>query len=207
MKTTIITLNLCLTAFWGLGQKDKTFYSLEDANKVPVDSVYALSINNANESIIGIEKFKNLTKLEISNYQATSFPAEIVSLTQLKTLKIKGQQGDKMQSEFISPLNELPPSIVALQQLEHLDISFTSISKVPFEITSMPLLNIIDITMNAITVLPEEFYNYKRMKCLSVYYAKEQFTDAASLKMLKEKEFGATKTSARRPKSIYMSCL
>ena len=207
MKTTLITLALCLTIFWGFSQKDKTFYTMKDALLVEADSVYSLSINNSNESIEGIGKFKNLTKLEITNFKESVLPEEMTYLVHLKHLTVTGQGGDKMVPQIISPLQELPVWIGVFQNLEYLDISFTSISKVPFEITTLPYLNIVNITMNKMAILPEEFYNYKRMKCLSVYYAKEQFTDEASLKMLKEKEFGSTKSNARKPSKIYMSCL
>ena len=85
-----------------------------------------------------------LTKLDLSDNQLTSLPAEIGKLTQLTKLYLSDNQ-----------LTSLPAEIGQLTQLTELNLSNNQLTSLPAEIGNMTQLTELYLSNNQLTSLPD----------------------------------------------------
>lgn len=203
MKKILITLLLpCMLYLSALSQSiDSTFFSLEDAKKMPL-KVKVLKIKGNNYKRIPQEIFffSNLKELDISNNNISRIPDDIQLLTKLEALfasqtNIKNVSLNITKLKYLkclhlegNNLNQLPKEILALRHLEILNISDNKI-----KVLRLPnSLNLRELSadFNFIDTLREDLFGfYDKIEFLSlksnlIRYIPEDINQAAKLKYI-----------------------
>ena len=102
-----------------------------------------------------IVQLTNLRSLYLSSNQLSSLPAEIVQLTNLRSLHLKGNQ-----------LSSLPPEIVQLTNLQYLYLSSNQLSSLPPEIVQLINLQRLYLSSNQLSSLPPEIGQLTKLQRL-----------------------------------------
>lgn len=168
---------------------EKLSFESNHISKIP-DSFTALTKlktlllrNNPITDIGVLVGLKNLEELFLDACRIREVPAEIFNLPALSMLSLQNNQKIKiaelkgvsnlkilglgsMNSMEMSDLNEFPPAILNLKNLEKLSITSTQISCIPEEIGNLSNLSYLNLSLNNIRTLPESISNLKNLKSL-----------------------------------------
>lgn len=123
-----------------MDKKETDTISITEAEEIKSLMVNAIGI----KSIVGIEIFKNLIMLDISNNEIKEIPKELEALQNLRILIINNNQ-----------ITDLDPGITNLINLEVLDASNNKINKISAEIAKLTKLEQLQLQNNMIKELPD----------------------------------------------------
>lgn len=98
----------------------------------------------------------NLTSLDVSYNQVSSFPTSMANWSELRVLKAKDNK-----------IIAMPDTLGACAKLEKLNLSFNAIQELPSSIMALSVLEELDLTKNGLSVLPEQMMY---LRCLKKLY-------------------------------------
>ena len=207
MKTIILTLALCLTSFWGLGQKNKYYHSIEEIEKAVPDSVYRIILDCKQSTAPDLSKYanyKNIIDIKLKNLGESSIPEWLFQFENLNQLELEGSVFYKDGSGYLSPLNNLT-GISKFQNLKYLSIGWTSVSDLPDEIFENIKLEFIFIAGSKVSSLSKiSEWTQKNNKSIGLEWYYEQFSSKEDIKVLKKFESGSTsRVGAIPPKKSF----
>ena len=214
MKTKIITLALCLTSFWGLGQKNITFKSIEEIETAVPDSVYYIHIDCKEKVAPDLSKYssyKNIISIRLQNFGETSLPEWLFKFENLKEIAVTGSKMfPKENVGYTSPFNNLN-GISKFKNLEILSIEWTSVSELPDEFLEIKNIKSLHITGSKISTLSKiTQWTEKYNECILLQWFYEQFTSKEDVKLLKYYESGSRqyhRKSGTIPNTSYSGCI
>ncbi|KAK3787875.1 hypothetical protein RRG08_022168 [Elysia crispata] len=100
---------------------------------------------------------KTLTYLNLSFNNFTTFPLEVLNLSNLETLKLRN-----------NPMVEIPSDITRLQKLRVFIVSFCLITALPLSLFELPCLEDLSVAYNRLTFLPAEISRLKSLQVLDL---------------------------------------
>ncbi len=124
----------------------------------------------------GIEEFKNLKMLFLSNNKIDKFPEDIVSLEQLSYLDLSHNQIEYIQDDTLLPrnlkvldisynkLNTFSSSLGAMALLEQLKCQNNCISSISSGIKKLESLKYLNFSSNKLSIIPEEIGELKNLQ-------------------------------------------
>lgn len=150
--------------------------TLQEALLLPPDAVTSLKLidRNSREWFPEIERFKNLTHLEMS-IVITEIPDAISKFPMLEQLSLKNCNIQKISPQlakltelsdldlFSNKLNEFPAVVLELKKLKHLNIGANEIATLPEEIDRLEELENLNMVLTNITTLPSSMIKMKRL--------------------------------------------
>ena len=154
----VIFLVLTILPFYSLSQRDKVFYSLEEAVAAGPDSVY---------------------KLDLSKQKLESFPEEILQFTKLRELNLEKNKISDLPSDFQfkelrvlnltkNKLTEFPTVLCENPSLRELRLGKNEIAEVPECIGAIRNLITLDLWFNPIEDLPEGLTQLRNLRMLDL---------------------------------------
>lgn len=156
-----------LFAFNAFGQRDKVYKSLEDALRVPTDSVYRLDLsrNKLTEIPKEIYQFKNLQELDLSKNKLTNLPSDFI----FEDLRILNLERNKLEV--------FPTCLCENTSIRNLFMGKNKIEHLPECIGNMQDLIVLDIWFNPLKDLPESMVELRNLRTLDlsgISYNKEE---------------------------------
>ena len=102
---------------------------------------------------------RQVEHLDLGRYffELDSFPAEILSLSNLRKLELN-----------LNSLTSLPPEIAYLENLEEFNLAHNQIAHLPVEICQLQSLKVLDLRSNGLMELPEEINQLVELTTLYV---------------------------------------
>lgn len=142
-----------------------TFYSLEDALKVPLN-VYILDLSNQNLDSLSsdISKLKNLQELSLYKNNLKTLPKELWELKNLEELVLEDNLFDK-----------LPAEIGLLENLDMLYVGSNRLTELPEELGKLRRLSFLEAHNNQLTTLPKTLID---TELVILYVPKNLFSEA-----------------------------
>lgn len=116
-----------------------------------IESTLAKLVNNNDE--------KPVTSLNLEEKKFSSFPKEILKLTDLKTLNLSNNR-----------ISEIPSEISLLTNLEELYLNKCALEKLPDSIGQLKNLRVLDVSSNASLELPESLNELEQLEELHLKY-------------------------------------
>ena len=156
MMRKLVVLFLILFLFSNTySQSNLKTYTWEDVKDANPDTVFSITFEkNKLDSIpIGLFKFINLKKLDLSKNKLTDLSDSFIDLKQLEILDL----GKNKFSEF-------PSEICELTHLKKLSLNRNDISTIPYLIINLTELETLDIWDTPIISFPEQFVSMKNLK-------------------------------------------
>lgn len=99
----------------------------------------------------------NISKLDLSNQNLTSIPAEVFSLKNLKTLKLSNNN-----------ISVIPREITKLRRLEKLDLSNNKLSNFYAKVCQLPKLKVLNLNNNYLKTIPKQIKDLNELRVLSI---------------------------------------
>ncbi|ELU10423.1 hypothetical protein CAPTEDRAFT_209667 [Capitella teleta] len=154
--------------FQGSGRSTSPFGSENDGMISPTEIAVLDSLMNGGVALSlkahfisdlpDIDPLANtITYLNLSFNDFRIFPYEVISMSQLVTLKLRN-----------NPLKELPADIYKLKNLKTLVFSFCVISSVPIGLFQLKRLKHLDMSYNKISFIPNEIRNLENLTELNL---------------------------------------
>ena len=148
----IVILFFCNSKFYGQLldsvqlQHQPLFTSFEQANTVPIDSVYRLSFKRKlPENFAKIALYPNLQELHLKSMRLKKVPEIVWILKNLTVLDLSNNH-----------LDSISPEIKNLIQLEELILNRNYLLTLPAEISFLSRLSYLDLWSNLIIEFPQE---------------------------------------------------
>lgn len=128
----------------------------DSINTTEAEEIKSLMVNDKGiKNIAGIEIFKNLILLDISENQIQEIPKELGKLQSLRILILNNNQ-----------INDLGPGVMSLVNLEVLTTNDNKISKLSADIGKMTKLEQLQLQNNQIKEIPIEISGLKSLELL-----------------------------------------
>lgn len=159
-----------------LGKNETDTITPKEALEVRTLSLAGRSIKN----LEGIDIFKNLLLLDVSDNQIQDIPEEIKELKNLRILAVEGNSLKELGKGILSlsslevltagnnQLSSLPEDLNTLENLEQLQLQKNSIASLPAGISSLRNLEMLVLESNLLSSLPKEIGNLDKLTILDL---------------------------------------
>jgi len=107
-------------------------------------------------------------KLDLVDWQLNTIPGWVFPRWYLKKIDLSSEPNDSFHAPFCNRINEIPPEIRYLVNLEELDLAHNNIEAVPPEIGNLKKLKKLYLSKNKLKSLPEETGFLSNLECLEL---------------------------------------